>query len=156
MKHRFQPYIVRMEILSTFHTGVEYISWLTIHHSAHSNEWWRKCRKMLETMPETAPSLEEHGPPSNTSIPGPTLLTTPNGSLTSSHLPRNYATKAPLDNGNAHRHTDRQTDTQTKVKTVYPPVSLRSLGRYNKVQHLMLSITYEYKVVLGFWLKTNV
>ena len=34
----------------------------------------------------------------------------------------------------AHRHTqtDRQTDGQTKVKTVYPPVSLRSLGAYNK------------------------
>jgi len=28
----------------------------------------------------------------------------------------------------AHRHTDRQ----TKVKTVYPPVSLCSLGGYNK------------------------
>ena len=28
-------------------------------------------------------------------------------------------------------HIDRQTDRQTKVKTVYPPVSLRSLGGYN-------------------------
>jgi len=28
----------------------------------------------------------------------------------------------------AHRHPHRQ----TKVKTVYPPVSLRSLGGYNK------------------------
>jgi len=28
----------------------------------------------------------------------------------------------------AHRHTDRQ----TKVKTLYPPVSLRSLGGCNK------------------------
>jgi len=27
--------------------------------------------------------------------------------------------------------TQRQTDTQTKEKTVYPPVSLRSLGGYN-------------------------
>jgi len=27
----------------------------------------------------------------------------------------------------------RQTDTQTKVKTVYPPVLLRSLGGYNKL-----------------------
>ena len=25
----------------------------------------------------------------------------------------------------AHRHTDRQTDRHSKVKTVYPPVSLR-------------------------------
>jgi len=32
----------------------------------------------------------------------------------------------------AHTHTD----TQTKVKTVYPPVSLRSLGGYN----------YEYSI----------
>ena len=29
-----------------------------------------------------------------------------------------------------HRQTDRQTDRHTKVKTVYPPVSLRSLGGY--------------------------
>jgi len=32
-------YIVRTEILSTFHTRVEYISRWTIHHSAHSNQW---------------------------------------------------------------------------------------------------------------------
>jgi len=29
-------------------------------------------------------------------------------------------------------HTVRQTDKQTKVKTAYPPVSLRSLGGYKK------------------------
>jgi len=28
--------------------------------------------------------------------------------------------------------THGHTDTHTKVKTVYPPVSLHSLGRYNK------------------------
>jgi len=28
----------------------------------------------------------------------------------------------------AHGHTHRHTDRHTKVKTVYPPVSLRSLG----------------------------
>ena len=28
--------------------------------------------------------------------------------------------------------TDRHTDRHTEVKTVYPPVSLRSLGGYNK------------------------
>ena len=32
----------------------------------------------------------------------------------------------------AHRHTHTQTDRQTKVKTVYPPISLRSLDGYNK------------------------
>jgi len=32
----------------------------------------------------------------------------------------------------AHRHT--HTDRQTKVKTVYLPVSLRSLGGYNEVR----------------------
>jgi len=32
----------------------------------------------------------------------------------------------------AHRHA--HTDRQTKVKTVYPPVSLRSLGGYNEVR----------------------
>jgi len=42
-------YIVRkpmkcMEILSTFHTGAEYISQRTVRHSAHSNKWGRKCR----------------------------------------------------------------------------------------------------------------
>jgi len=33
----------------------------------------------------------------------------------------------------AHRHTDTDThrDRPTKVKTVYPPVSLHSLGGYN-------------------------
>jgi len=35
---RFQRYIVHTEILSTFHARVEYISWRTIHDSAHSNE----------------------------------------------------------------------------------------------------------------------
>jgi len=30
------------------------------------------------------------------------------------------------------KHTYRQTDRQTKAKTVYPPVSFRSLGGYNK------------------------
>jgi len=29
-------------------------------------------------------------------------------------------------------HRNTHTDRQTKVKTVYPPVSLRSLGGYNK------------------------
>jgi len=31
-----------------------------------------------------------------------------------------------------HRHTHRQTQSHTKVKTVYPPVSFRSLGGCNK------------------------
>ena len=39
MKHRFQLYIVRTEIFSTFHARVEYISWRTILDSAHSNEY---------------------------------------------------------------------------------------------------------------------
>jgi len=38
MKHRFQRYIVRTEIFSTFHTQVEYISQRTICDSAYSNE----------------------------------------------------------------------------------------------------------------------
>jgi len=70
IKLRFQQYLVHTEILSTFHTRVEYISWRTIRHSAHS--------------------------------------------------------KTELS---AHRHTRRH----TKVKTVYLPVLLRSLGRYNYV-----------------------
>ena len=32
-----------------------------------------------------------------------------------------------------HRQTNSQTDRQTKVKTVYPPVSLRSLGGYKNL-----------------------
>jgi len=39
IKRCFQQYLVRTEILSTFHTQVEYISQRTIHHSTHSNEW---------------------------------------------------------------------------------------------------------------------
>jgi len=35
MKHRFQLYIVRTEILSTFHTRVEHISRRTMRHSDH-------------------------------------------------------------------------------------------------------------------------
>jgi len=35
-------------------------------------------------------------------------------------------------NINAHGQTHTHTDTHTKVKTVYPPVSLHSLGGYNK------------------------
>jgi len=38
IKRRFQRYLVRTEIVSTFHTGVEYISRQTIRHSAHSNQ----------------------------------------------------------------------------------------------------------------------
>jgi len=39
IKWRFQQYFVSTEILSTFHTQVEYISWRTTRHSALSNEW---------------------------------------------------------------------------------------------------------------------
>jgi len=39
MKHRFQRYIVRTEIFSTFHARVEYIC----QHSAHSNQWDWVC-----------------------------------------------------------------------------------------------------------------
>jgi len=38
------------------------------------------------------------------------------------------------------RQTDRQSDRHTKVKTLYPPVSLRSLGGYNETDHS----TYHY------------
>jgi len=39
IKRRFQQYLVRTEIVSNFHTRVEYISRRTIRHSAHSNQW---------------------------------------------------------------------------------------------------------------------
>jgi len=39
IKRCFQQCLVRTEILSTFQTRVEYLSWRTISHSAHSNEW---------------------------------------------------------------------------------------------------------------------
>jgi len=54
MKHRFQRYIVRTEILSTFHTRVEYISRQTIRHFARSNEWdanAKKCQKPCQKQP---------------------------------------------------------------------------------------------------------
>jgi len=38
-KRRFKQYLVRTEILSTFHTRFEYISRRTICHSAHSIQW---------------------------------------------------------------------------------------------------------------------
>jgi len=37
--------------------------------------------------------------------------------------------------------TDMRTDRHTTVKTIYPPVSLRSLGRYNY-----------YKTVCAYWM----
>jgi len=40
--------------------------------------------------------LEACGPPSNTWMPWVTLLTTPNNSSITVHIPHNYATKAPL------------------------------------------------------------
>jgi len=61
MKRRFQQYIVRAEILSTFQARVEYISVRKMRHSAHSNQW-----------DKNAPSLGAPGPPSNTSISRPT------------------------------------------------------------------------------------
>ena len=71
----YQQYLVHTEILSTFHTRVEYISQWTICHSEHSNKWWCKCRKIHSPFPWGTWT------PSNTSMPGPTPLTTPNSSI---------------------------------------------------------------------------
>jgi len=62
MKRRFQRYLVRTEILSTFHVRVEYISVRKIRHSAHSNHWRRTCLKI----PKSALSFGAREPPSNT------------------------------------------------------------------------------------------
>jgi len=39
IKRRFQQCLIHTEIVSTFHTRVEYISWWTIRHSTHSDQW---------------------------------------------------------------------------------------------------------------------
>jgi len=54
MKHRFQRYIVHMEMFSIFHTRFKYISRQTIRHSAHSNEKGAnavKCQKPCQKQP---------------------------------------------------------------------------------------------------------
>jgi len=62
--HRIQQYIVRREILSTFHTWVDNRS---IHHFC------------IIFTPKLPFPLRRSPPKSNTPIPSPTPLTTPNG-----------------------------------------------------------------------------
>ena len=104
IKRRFSQYLVRTEILSTFHTRVEYISGRTIHHSAHSKEWGRKCRKITET----ALFLETRGPPSDIPIPRPIPLTT---QVTAS------GSNQPFCRNTLCGQTDRETDRPTNGRT---------------------------------------
>jgi len=77
IKHRFQRCIVHMEILSTFHAQVKYIYVYKIHHR---NQWATGDKKPQKPLHP----LQPRGPPSSTSMPGTTQLTTPNDSSTGS------------------------------------------------------------------------
>jgi len=50
-----------------------------------------------------------------------------------------------LTDGDTYTHTD----THTKVKTVYPPVSLHSLGRYNNGCAVHVYRIFMYECVCG-------
>jgi len=100
VKHRFQRYLVRTEILSIFHVRVEYISVQKIRHSAHSNQRLLKCRKI----PKEPLPLGLRGPSSNTPISPPTPFTIPNGIRIQSAVLPQYTSR-----------TDRQTQTHTRT-----------------------------------------
>ena len=101
LKHRFQLYIVRMEILSTFHTRVEYIYViLPIQTNGGSNAV--KSQKPCQKQPLP---LETRGPPSNTSMPGPTPLTTQNASSIAVRTSAQLRNKVPIGyNGTLQIH----------------------------------------------------
>jgi len=99
MKRRFQWFILRTEILSTFQVRVDYISVQKIRHSAHSNHWGRKCWKI----PKIASTFWGTWTPSNTWMPVATPLTIPNGIRIHSAVLPQYTFR-----------TDRPTDTHTE------------------------------------------
>ena len=85
MNRRFQRYIVRTEILSSFHARVEYIC----VKICHSNQWDR-------TTPKSPLSLGARGRPSNTRMPKLTPLTTQMTAQSVYAFSQNYTTKSPL------------------------------------------------------------
>jgi len=60
IKRRFQQYLVPAEILSTFHTRVEYFSRRTIRHSTHSNEWGRTQSSLQQCVCVSLPQRISH------------------------------------------------------------------------------------------------
>jgi len=101
--------------LFTHESNRPYISVWKIRHSAHSNQWGRKCWKI----PKTAPSYLGTWTPSNTWMPGPTPLTTPNDSSISSPVPHNYATKSPLVTMGCPKFTHK---TATSPSAIITPI----------------------------------
>jgi len=97
LKLRFQRYIVRTEILSTFHVRVKY--------NSVQNTPFCPFKPMGQIIPKQPLSFGARGPPSITLIPGPTTLTIPNGiQIHSAVLPQyTFWTNRETD-----RHTDRQ------------------------------------------------
>jgi len=85
MNHRFLSYILHTEIVSTFHARVEYISIKQI-----------LLKPMGAKNPQNHPFSWATLTPSNTPIPRPTPLNTPNDSSITSHSSHNYTTKSPF------------------------------------------------------------
>jgi len=99
---RIQRYTVRTEILPTFHTGVECISQ---HHYAYWNQCMRRCRKCSNPCQKQPLPLEACGPPSNTWMPWPTPLTTPNDSSIALRTSTQRRNKVPIGyNGTPQIH----------------------------------------------------
>jgi len=81
-----------MEIPSTFHVRVEYISVRKIRHSAHSNQWGVNAEKS----PKQLLPLVAHEPPSNTWMPGPSPLNMPNDRSIGSRTSAKLCNKVPI------------------------------------------------------------
>jgi len=92
MKCRFQWNLVHMEILSTFHVRVKYISVQKICNSAHSNQWGCKCRKI----PKQPLPFGAHEPHLMHECLGRHHSLRQTTARLLHALPHNYATKAPL------------------------------------------------------------
>ena len=110
MNRCFQWRIVHIEIMSTFHAWVEYISVLKI---CHSNHWeWKTPKPPLP--------LWAHGPPSNAPISQLTPLTTLNDSLISSHTSAQLCNKIPIGyNGTSKIHPQNCPSPLTIMTPIY-------------------------------------
>ena len=93
MQHRIQRYTVRTEILSTFHTRVECISQRHWPIETNACRDAKKCHKPCQK--QTLP-LEARGLPSNTWMPGPIPLTTPNDSSIALRTSTQRCNKVPI------------------------------------------------------------
>ena len=100
--HRIQRYILHRVILSTFHTRVDHRSVHPFPIEKNRVQNSEKCQKPCQKQPFP---LEARGLPSNTWMPGPTPLTTPNDSSIAVRTSTQQCNKVPIGyNGTPQIH----------------------------------------------------